>query len=270
MSLSNTHSPANPEADLNRFFAMTFIISWLFWLPRVLTDAGVIALPAVLDWVLNILAWLSPSAVAFWLTWRSEGRTAVRTLWLRGWSLKFDLRWLLPAILLMPLIVGGTALALLLMGMDIPKELGVAPAMMVPLFLLMYLIAIGAEFGWRGYALKRMQARRTPLQASLILGLAWGLWHLPLHYITASPFSQIPMWQFFLQTTALSVLYTWLYNKTGASVLIVILFSAFSAFSAAILPIWQSSNGRWILLLLTVAAIFGMAFFTGLRKYKRS
>ncbi len=266
----NTKSPANPETELTRFFLIAFIWSWLFWTPRVLASAGLITLPGVLDFILSILAVFGPGAAAFWLTWRSQGRSGVRTLWLRGWTVNFNWRWLLVPILLMPLIGGLTTLTLHFMEIDLPWEVIPAPAMIAPLFLLLYLGAMATEYGWRGFAFARMQTRSTPLQASLILGLTWGLWHLPLHYIAGSAFAAIPMWQLFLQTTALSVLYTWLYNKTGASVLIVILFSAFSGLTGALLPTWASSAGRWITFLLTIGAIVGLAMFTGMRKYQRS
>jgi hypothetical protein len=54
------------------------------------------------------------------------------------------------------------------------------------------------------------------------------------------------MYQYFLQTIVLSIFYTWLYNNTGGSVLIAIIFHAVSNISAAIIPFWTTELGRWI------------------------
>jgi hypothetical protein len=169
----------------------------------------------------------------------------------------------------MPAIAGITTLVLLVLGVEIPWEYSLPPAMIAPLFLLLYLSAMGEEYGWRGYALDRLQTRTSPLKASLILGLIWGLWHLPLHFISGSTQEVIPVWQFILQTMALAVLYTWLYNKTRPGVLIVIIFHAFNNLSGAIFPTWVSSAGRWINILLIIGAIVTLAMVTGMRKYQR-
>jgi len=42
---------------------------------------------------------------------------------------------------------------------------------------------LGEELGWRGFALPRMLTRWQPLAVSLILGLIWGVWHLPAFFI---------------------------------------------------------------------------------------
>ena len=66
----------------------------------------------------------------------------------------------------------------------------------------------------------------SALSASLIIGVIWGLYHLPLSFTGSafrSPSIFIP---FFISTIALSVILTWVYNSTGGSLLLVVLLHA--------------------------------------------
>jgi uncharacterized protein len=79
------------------------------------------------------------------------------------------------------------------------------------------------EIGWRGFALPHLQRRYSALVSSLIIGVAWALWHWPNYFIASihpSPFlafaAAIPMGM------AASILYTWVYNSTGGSLFAVV------------------------------------------------
>src|SRR5437016_5768189 len=88
---------------------------------------------------------------------------------------------------------------------------------LVPVFLLFG--PLGEEFGWRGYALPRLQARSGALAASLLLGLAWAAWHAPLFFDPTSTYAHLPPLVFIARMMGLSVLFTWLINRTGGSLL---------------------------------------------------
>lgn len=86
---------------------------------------------------------------------------------------------------------------------------------------------LGEEIGWRGFALPRLQRRRSALSATLLLSLGWALWHWPM-FLYRPGYSSMDVagivgWFFSLVTGA--ILLTWLYNSTQGSVLIVSLFS---------------------------------------------
>ncbi|MGN8551357.1 UNVERIFIED_CONTAM: CPBP family intramembrane metalloprotease [Microbacterium sp. SLM126] len=86
---------------------------------------------------------------------------------------------------------------------------------------------LGEEVGWRGWLLPTLQLRLSPLLASLMVGLVWGLWHLPLHLrgdydadMGAGPAG------FALRIASsclLAVLFTWLYNRSRGGLLVMIL-----------------------------------------------
>ena len=86
-----------------------------------------------------------------------------------------------------------------------------------------FVLVVGEELGWRGYALPQLLALWSPLTSSLILGVLWGLWHLPTFFITGMPQYGLPLPAFILLTIEYSVLLTWLFLHTHGSVLIATL-----------------------------------------------
>jgi membrane protease YdiL (CAAX protease family) len=104
----------------------------------------------------------------------------------------------------------------------------------IPIALVMFVFsifpgsALGEELGWRGFALPHLQAGRSALRASIVLGALWGAWHLPL-WLTGTDSHPLSLYPAFVLTViASSVLYTWMYNSTGGSLLIIVLYHAAS------------------------------------------
>lgn len=244
------------------FFLITFAFSWLLWLPQVLKFNGFPDLPDIVG-LPGMFAPFGPFVAAFYLVWRGEGLDGVKAFWKRGWRLDFKKIWLIPAVLLAPAIAFLTFIILVNLQGSFSWDYAVPAAMIIPVFLLIFFTnALPEEFGWRGYALGPLQRRTNPLWASLILGAIWALWHLPLFFIEGTTQAAIPMYQYFLQTVVLSFLYTWLYNNTGGSVMIAVIFHTVANTSAAVVPFWTTGLGRWInfglLLLAAVISVIQM------------
>jgi len=98
-----------------------------------------------------------------------------------------------------------------------------------PWYLMIAAIAVstwaqaGEEIGWRGYALPRLSESLGLGPASVILGIIWATWHLPLFFFSGSDKVGQSFPLYLLQVTALSVAMAWLYWRTGASLLLVML-----------------------------------------------
>ena len=106
------------QTHLRQFFAITFAFSWLLWLLPLLKSNGFPNLPESVG-LLGMFAPFGPAAAAFWLTWRESGKEGVKRLWLRGWRLTFARKWLIPALLLGPLVALFTAALMFVMGRPI-------------------------------------------------------------------------------------------------------------------------------------------------------
>jgi len=242
------------------FFALAFAWSWLWWLAAFLAGEG----PA--RFFAGLIAAFGPTLAALALTYRGEGGAAVRRLLRRGVTLRAGPSWLLAILLFWPALAGlAFVLTRLLGGATGPTPLATQPWMTLPTFLFMLLASgpIQEEFGWRGYALDRLQATRGALGASLLLGAVWALWHLPLHFLPGTTQAALPIWQFWLITIVGSILYTWIHNHTGGSVLAAILFHTTANLSAWLFPYWHTDLGRYVGFGLALVAAVAIVLVEG-------
>lgn len=258
------------RGDLPAFFAITFAFSWSLWLLPLLRSNGLLDLPEEVG-ILGLLAPFGPGVAAFWLVWRRAGRAGVRTLWRRGWKMDFDKAWLAPTFAIGPLLALLSVGLVLLVGGDVDWEEAIPPAMVLPIFLLIYFTnALPEEYGWRGYALAPLQQRFGALGASLALGLIWGLWHLPLVFIDGTTQAAIPFHEFILQTMLLAIIYTWLFNNTGGSILVAALFHATANTAGAAVPTWTTPQGRWMGFIALAAITSVIVWRWGWQRLSRS
>ena|SRR5215211_3869226 len=106
-----------------------------------------------------------------------------------------------------------------------PPALREGSLVVLPLFLVILTLTdgLGEELAWRGFALPRLLSRHNALAASLILGVLWALWHLPLIWTEGNPMYHQPVWLLLVDIPAKSVLFTWVFVHTRGSVLLAML-----------------------------------------------
>jgi membrane protease YdiL (CAAX protease family) len=224
------------HAPLFGFFALTFAWSWACW-------ALSPAIRPQLPWLATLLMFagsFGPSLAAIVIVASTRPAGGLRAWlsrclqWRIGWGW-WGVALLLP--LAVMLLAAGLHIAL---GGDIAT----APAsghllMTVVNFPLVLLLGgpLGEEFGWRGYALPVLKDRLGWPAASLVLGLVWGVWHLPLFYIDGTAQAHIPLALFLLSVLAMSVLFAWLVNRTAGSVLAALLFHTAINFWPSVVPV---------------------------------
>ncbi len=255
--------------QLPAFFVLTFAISWTLWL-----GLAAVALPITTTTgaVLNIIAIAGPSIAAVLLTIRLG---QFREL-LAGFSLsRLSPGWSAVALgLPLAMMAIAIAVSVALLGAPTPQLTGgVLGVLLVEFVRILFLGGpLGEELGWRGFALPRLQQHRTALTSSVLLGVIWGLWHIPLYFVPGTGQHELlrtgtspafAIGGFVGWTIGLSVLFTWLFNQTRGSLIVVILFHA-AVNLAAFLPAAVGSAGAASLLnvLLTwIAAIVVVVCF---------
>ena len=231
------------------FFLATFLISWSLWVPMALTGTH--------SRLLLVAGTFGPASAALLLTWLEGGRQGLgellkRLLIWRVSLVYYVFSFLATAAVVMAAIGIHTALGGTIPVFSIAGKLYLA----IPVFLyVLFMSVLGEEIGWRGFALPRLQRRHNALTTSLIIGLVWGLWHLPLFLMGDNFHKEIPISLFLLQDVALSIVLTWLYNSTGGSLLMVHLFHAASNTTLGLLPIMPMNCGGqlrplWIAVIL--------------------
>ena len=131
--------------------------------------------------------------------------------------------------------------------------------------LVVAVLIIGEEVGWRGFLLPYLLQRYSPLNSSVIVGLVWAIWHLPNFLLSNYPHYGLPFSAFVVMTLAFSVLFTWLYLNTGGSLVIAVIFhAALNLFSLAGV---EPSRQYWLkAVVYTVAALVVSSV---IRKYPR-
>ncbi len=264
---------SHQSGSLTGFFAATFIVTWAFWVPAALLfgdkagDRSPFSMPMFV--MLQTLGAAGPSIVAYWLVRRSAGRGAVHSIARRYRLWRVGFRWYLVAALLVPaiqlagLLAGGFLGGNRLIEPSSPlgkmlADVGYLGALaLFPVIIIAQLPSspLLEEFGWRGFALPRLQERYSALTSSLFLGLLWGLWHLPLTLAYGDP-----VFPFLLKITAISVLITWVFNNTGGSMLLAMLCHA--SLNASIVPL-STEAGRWPSVFLVVAVAAAVVAFAG-------
>ena len=209
------------------FFVLAYALAWIIESPLVFLR-GTITAGDPPGLFLVMLASNVPSALAILLTAMVLGRGALRKLLARLLIWRVNPLWYLGVVLGPVALVGGTVALNTLLGRP-ALSLGI-PSLLGLVIMLAFMIvpgsALGEEIGWRGYALPRLQAGRSDLSASLIVGVLWGFWHLPLWLTGAPGRTPILYTAFVVSTISLSVLLTWVYNSTGGSLLLVVLLHA--------------------------------------------
>lgn len=191
---------------LGGFVVLAYALSWTAWMPALL-GAG----PAMIA-----VGAFGPAVAAGLVTHWTGG--SVRQ-WLRPlWRWRVPGRFYVYALGLPVLLFAVVNAELALLGENVElARLGDAVPAYLATFVAVSLVGGGQEEpGWRGFALDRYQARHSPVRATLLLGLVWGAWHLPLYGMA------------FLGPMLFVFFYTWLYNRTGSVLLCVLLHGSFT------------------------------------------
>lgn len=200
--------------DLPLYFVLAFLLSWLPWPLVALNPDSSPMVP------------FGPLVAAVIAAGLTGGLRELGRLFAQLGRRPSSVRWYLVA-LVVPVLITGLAAGLTVALGGSPAGLPSRPdagAVIATFVSTVVLVGLFEEVGWRGYALPRLQQKMTGLRAALLLGVIWALWHLPL--LVSDPSRQRPVVQFVILVVAQSVVLSWIYNSTRASLLMVIISHA--------------------------------------------
>lgn len=222
------------------FFSITLGLSWfIFWGPLAVFQVPAISFVTGKTgpwWAITlfITGGFVPSLTALVLTAATEGRAGLRGMGRRLIRFNIGWRWYLAAVVVTMAGALGQIAIIFLLGQTFDWSLFITQlGSFIPLIILG---PLSEELGWRGYALPRLQTRWNALAASLIVGVFWALWHLPLFLMpgTSQHELNIPFAGFLVGLTAVSVIFTWLNNNTGSSLWTAVFFHWIYTYSAQV------------------------------------
>jgi membrane protease YdiL (CAAX protease family) len=219
-------------ASLAPFLAIAFGLSWgLVALLILFTDQiEAVVGPVGYTNPLFIVAVYAPGIAGVILVWRHYGLRGLASYFRRLTLWRMPVAWWaflvlgIPAVFYAGAAIEGTLTDLF----PFSPWYSVLPALAIGL-------AIGPleEFGWRGVALPLLQRRFAPLWASLILGVIWGLWHVPAFLLSGTKQSAWAFGPFVIGVLAITVILTPMFNAARGSLLIPALYH------------WQMNNPIW-------------------------
>lgn len=260
------------------YFALTFGWTWLCWI----TAAALgLTVETPVGGMLMLGGLLGPMIGGVVCT-RKLGKAAMRDYGRRIVDVKrIGLRWLAVIVAIVPaLFVVAVGIDTLFGGTGGYWEEGAlqiaANPLSVFLFALpIFLIGPMEEFGWRGYAIDMLQRRFNAVTSSMILGVAWSVWHLPLFFINGTYQNELGMgtqsfWLFMAGIVVLNVAFTWVHNNTGRSILAAMLLHFMVNFVGQLWAFTPNAELYSILLWGAIAVALPMAFGARTLTGKRS
>lgn len=208
----------------------------------------------------------TPTIAAILIAWLWPGAGGVGKLFRQVARWRVYLGWYLLAVLgPIPLLLLADVIYVLLGGSRprhwLAMPSGAAEGGVVAIvFVIGAVIAggLGEEFGWRGFGQPRLQARIGALWAAIVIGLLWSTWHLWPVVVPGglSLFSWTDLPQTYVRLVSTAILYAWLYNSTGGSLLLVLLaHGAYNVDSSIV----QTATSDVHTVPIIVAALHGLA-----------
>lgn len=218
--------------------------------------------------VLQVLMLFGPSLVAVFVAGMNEGRAGIRKLLTRFVIWRVNIIWYL-IVLLGPLILCLASRQIsIMLGSNIHK-LQTLPGVLMAFAttFVIYFFLNTEEFAWRGYALPQLQERFGITKATFILGIIWGVFHLPLFLMKGGHPAGYPFPLYLLMTLAMTFTFSWVFINTKGSLLLVhLLHQSLNAWAEAV-PFFPRATGSLLALIIAIALLSFVAIAIVLAKF---
>jgi membrane protease YdiL (CAAX protease family) len=235
------------------YLILAFGLCWLFWVPRALLSHNP-QVPAAVLMPLQILGAFGPAAAALLTARMTGGQPALNRLLAPYGRWRVGAGWYALVLLYRPLIWAAALGIYLLLRPNTISWPAVdwvffaAYALSQPL-----VVGIGEELGWMGFAYPWLRSRYRYLTSGLLLGMIWGLWHLPMFFTASDSQFGASLVVFVVKLTALRLVMALVFEATGSLVMPALFHVSINVLTELI-PL--SPNDPLAILLLIVVTPF--------------
>ena len=220
-----------------KFFLLVFALSIPLWIIETMVEVKGLPLDVPIT---DFIATFIPLIAACILVYKEEGTIGVKNLLKRifDFSKIKQKIWYLPVIFLMPIIYLLIYGVMQLFRLPLPVGVEIPFLNNALIFAIIFISAMvgamGEEVGWSGYAVDALQERWGALTTAIPIGLVWAVWH----YASIIQQGHGLIWILWatLGTVAMRILIVWLYNNTGKSVFVCILFHTIANMGRILFP----------------------------------
>jgi membrane protease YdiL (CAAX protease family) len=249
-----------------RFFFITFVWTWTFFAPLFL--AGIGFLPEYKESILRlkelikVIACFGPAVGAIVSIYTLTGKDALKRyissflsirfgikIWIFIFSIAciFTISWIIPELFGQPRLESSLS--------------GVSNIPVIFVFIVFWIICVlfgggQEEIGWRGYIMPILENKYGYIIGSLILGIIWTFWHIPLFFIPGTIQSQINFFCYMLLLIGYSYFFSWIINLSKNKLLSgLLVHGTVNAFLELFPPVVNEANNPqirlWILSIST-------------------
>lgn len=251
------------------YFLATYLWSGVFGGAAILFD---VSMETAVGLVLVLLAATGPMVTGIAFTYLTRDKAGRRDYWKRIIDIKrIPAKWYLAIFLFVPALNSLAALLDRLTGGsgatwgEAALNFVTDPSSIILPILFASLFPFIEELGWRGYALDRLQEKRSALASSLMLSVFWSVWHLPMFFVRDSYQASLGIgtpafWLFLFGFVPLTFAFTWVYNNTGRSILAMILFHSMVNFTGELIALTERADtisiGLWFVVAIVITVVW--------------
>ena len=246
------------------FFLLTLMISWAIWIPAAIIKLSGETTMLAPEGLVGGLARWSPGLIAILLSFLISGKTGIGRLFQPIRIRRVGLFWYIFALFFqMVVFYGGKIIDTFLGNLyevapPLNSVYGPQAVLMAPIVILFaFPGAFAEELGWRSYVLPRLQNKLSAFLSSVVVSVFWGAWHIPLLIyfgdLEANDFAGYFL--AVLNFVPVAILYTWIYNNTKGSLLLVTLFHIGQQLSnnlLGVLPTYTDEILIWIAAIVVI------------------
>lgn len=219
-----------------KFFGLALAITWIFWICAIAINSEEYST------FLMLLGLMAPAVIATVMIMRSKNKELKKDFVKRIVEVsRLNIPNLLLAVVLFFVSVAIAIVISTLFGQSFDQfsfvdEFSFTGPGIMSALLTVLLASVIEEFGWRGYAQDSLAYYCTWFKTSLIFGVSWALWHLPLLWVQGTYHSGLREMglifalNFFASTIPMAFMTNWVYCKNNRSIMAGVLYHLFLNF----------------------------------------